>query len=50
VQYSTKYFEFSKTFKYEINGNNTYTPDVLLNPSIDDFVNINDVVLNYVLQ
>ncbi len=50
VQYSTKYFEFSKTFKYEINGKNTYTPDVLLNPSIDDFVNINDVVLNYVLQ
>lgn len=50
VQYSTKYFEFSKTFKYEINGNNTYTPDVLLSPSIDDFVNINDVVLNYVLK
>lgn len=50
VQYSTKYFEFSKTFKYEINGNNTYTPDVLLSPSIEDFMNGNDVVLNYVLQ
>jgi len=50
VQYSTKYFEFSKTFKYQINGNNTYTPDVQLSPSIDDFVNINDVVFNYVLQ
>jgi len=34
VQYSTKY----------------YTPDVLLSPSIEDFINGNDVVLNYVLQ
>lgn len=50
VQYSTKYFEFSKTFKYEIKGSNTYTPDILLSPSIEDLADGNDVVLNYVLE
>lgn len=50
VQYSTKYFEFSKSFEYEINGENTYAPDRLLSPTIEDFMNGNDVVLNYVLE
>jgi hypothetical protein len=50
VRYSTKYFEFSKTFKYKINKINAFIPDILLSPSIEDYINGRDVVLEYVLN
>ena len=49
IQYSTKYFEFSKTYNYEIKESNTYMPDIFLNPTIEDFMNKNDIVLNHIL-
>jgi len=50
VQYSTKYFEFSKVFDYKINEMNAFIPDILLSPSIDDYINGRDIVLEYVLN
>ena len=50
IQYSTKYFEFSKTFKYEVKEMNAFVPEILLSPSIDDYINENDAVLEYVLN
>lgn len=50
IHYSTKYFEFSKVFKYKISEMNAFIPDILLSPSIDDYINERDVVLEYVLN
>ncbi len=50
VSYSKKHFEFNKTFNYEIKEINAFVPDVPLSPSIDDYINGNDVVLEYVLN
>ena len=47
--YSIKYFEFSKNFTYKNTGDHTFLPDVLLAPSMEDYVTGNDVVLNYAL-
>ena len=50
IQYSIKYFEFSKTFRYKITEMNAFIPDILLSPSIDDYINERDVILEYVLN
>ncbi len=48
--YSTKYFAFSEDFAYKNAGDHTFLPDVELEPSIDDYIAKNDVVLNYALS
>lgn len=50
IYYSTEYFEFSKTYTYKNKGTNTFIPDVLLSPTIEDYKAGNDVVLNYALS
>lgn len=50
IQYSTKYFEFSKIYNYVPQESNTYTPDILISPSIGDFMNNNDLVLKHVFK
>lgn len=50
VNYSTKYFEFSKLFTYKNCGYKTFLPDVLIQPTIDDYKNGKDTVLEYVLK
>ena len=50
VSYSTKYFEFSKSFSYKNDGVGTFLPDVKLQPTIEDIEKGNDVVLNYVFE
>jgi len=50
IQYSTKYFELSKVFNYKISEMNAFVPDILLNPSIDDYISGRDIVLEYVLN
>lgn len=50
IQYSTKYFEFSKVYNYVPQESNTYTPDILISPSIGDFMNNNDLVLKHVFK
>ena len=50
INYSTKYFEFSKSFGYKNTGVDTFLPDVLFQPTIQDYVNEKDAVLEYVLK
>lgn len=50
IKYSTKYFEFSKVFNYKINKMNAFVPEILLSPSINDYINGRDIVLEYVLN
>jgi hypothetical protein len=50
VQYSTKYFEFSKVFKYKNVGTDTFIPDIKITPSIEDYILKNDTTLNYALD
>ncbi len=50
ITYSTKYFEFSKSFSYKNEGTNTFIPDVLLESSMEDYLNDRDVCLEYVLE
>jgi adenylate kinase len=49
ISYSTKYFEFSKNFSYKNDGVGTFLPDVSIQPTINDYRNGADVVLDYVL-
>jgi hypothetical protein len=49
ISYSTKYFEFSKDFSYKNDGIGTFQPDILLQPSIEDYKSGTDVVLDYSL-
>lgn len=49
VSYSTKYFEFSKDFSYKNDGIGTFQPDILLQPTIEDYKSGTDVVLKYAL-
>jgi hypothetical protein len=50
VGYSTKYFEFSKDFSYKNEGVGTFQPDILLQPTIEDYKSGTDVVLDYTLD
>jgi len=50
VSYSTKYFEFSKMFAYESDDYSTYLPDEAFNPTIEDYRNGIDSMLEYVLK
>lgn len=50
IGYSTKYFEFSKTFTYKNEGIGTFLPDVSLQPTMEDYQNGNDVVLKFALD
>lgn len=50
IQYSTKYFEFTKMFSYKNKGTDAFLPDVLLPPSIADYKAGNDAALNYALS
>ena len=49
IGYSTKYFEFSKDFTYKNDGVGTFKPDILIQPTIEDYQSGTDVVLNYAL-
>jgi hypothetical protein len=49
VSYSTKYFKFSNEFKYKNKGVGTFLPDRPIQPTIEDFKNGTDVVLNFAL-
>jgi hypothetical protein len=49
VQYSTKFFEFSRMFKYKNSGVNTFLPDIEIAAKFEDYILNNDAVLNYVL-
>jgi hypothetical protein len=49
ISYSTKYFEFSKFFDYKNDGVGTFLPDKSIQPTIVDYKNGTDVVLNYAL-
>lgn len=49
ISYSTKYFEFSKNFKYKNGGVGTFLPDISIQPTIEDYKSGIDVVLNYAL-
>ncbi len=49
IGYSTKYFEFTKSFSYKNDGVGTFLPDISIQPTIEDYANGKDVVLNYVL-
>ncbi|MBE5968502.1 MAG: hypothetical protein E7255_16370 [Lachnospiraceae bacterium] len=49
IGYSTKYFEFSKSFSYKNDGIGTFLPDISIQPTIEDYKNRTDVVLNYAL-
>ncbi len=50
VNYSTKYFEFSKGYNYKISEMNAFIPEISLSPTIDDYINERDVVLEYVFN
>jgi hypothetical protein len=50
VSYSTKYFEFSKSFSYKNDGVGTFLPDIAIQPTIEDYVNSRDIVLSYALE
>ncbi len=50
VGYSTKYFEFTKMFTYKNDGIGTFLPDVILQPTIEDYEKGEDVVLTFVLK
>jgi hypothetical protein len=49
ISYSTKFFEFSKSFSYKNDGVGTFLPDIAIQPTIQDYMDGNDAVLNYVL-
>ncbi|WP_313130912.1 hypothetical protein [Anaerocolumna sp.] len=49
ISYSSKYFEFSKNFSYKNDGVGTFLPDVSIQPTINNYRNGADVVLDYVL-
>jgi hypothetical protein len=49
ISYSTKYFEFSKNFKYKNDGIGTFLPDISIQPTIEDYMSQTDVVFNYAL-
>jgi hypothetical protein len=49
ISYSTKFFEFSKSFSYKNDGVGTFLPDIAIQPTIEDYVNDTDAVLSYVL-
>ncbi len=49
ISYSTKYFEFSKEFSYKNGGVGTFLPDISIQPTIDEYTNGRDAVLDYVL-
>ena len=49
ISYSTKYFEFTKDFRYKNDGVGTFLPDITIQPTIEDYRNGRDAVLNYVL-
>lgn len=49
ISYSTKYFEFSKSFSYKNDGIGTFLPDISIQPTIEDYKSGTDVVLDYAL-
>lgn len=49
VTYSKKYFDFTKLFNYKNNGVDACEPDVLIQPTIDDYKEGKDPVLEYAL-
>ena len=50
VQYSTKYFEFSKMFCYQNKGIDTFIPDVDVPITFEDYIENDDVVLRHALD
>lgn len=50
VWYSTKFFEFSKSFSYKNEGITTFIPDVFCEATMKDYKNGVDTVLQYVLN
>lgn len=50
VTYSTKYCEVSKLYKCVTSEQNTFTPDVLIENNIDDFINNRDAVLESIIK
>ncbi len=50
VRYSIKYFDLNKMFEYEATDLTTFRPSISLEPSFEDYINGNDVVLNYALN
>ena len=49
ISYSTRYFEFSKSFSYKNDGVGTFLHDISIQPTIEDYKNGTDAVLDYVL-
>lgn len=49
ISYSTKYFEFTKNFSYKNGGVGTFLPDKTIQPTIEDYMNGKDAILDYVL-
>lgn len=50
ISYSTKYFEFSKRYNIKNPEGNTFSPDVFIESSIEDYKEGRDAVLEYVLS
>ena len=50
IQYSTKYFTFTEMFSYKNKGTDTFLPDALLSPTIEEYQSVTDAALNYALQ
>lgn len=50
IMYSTKYFEFTKYFTYKNAGDKTFLPDIFIEPSMENYINNTDTVLNYALE
>ncbi|MBW9159417.1 S41 family peptidase [Clostridium tagluense] len=50
VQYSTKYIELSKFFKNVPKGVDSLVPDIIVENSIEDYINNRDFVLDIVLR
>lgn len=50
IGYSTKYFKFSKNFRYKNDGVGTFLPDISIQPTIEDYMSGTDVVLDYALE
>ncbi len=49
IYYSTEYYEFSRVYSYRNKRTDTFIPDVLLPPTIEDYRVGNDAALNYAL-
>lgn len=47
---SIQYYNFSDVYDYKQNGINAFLPDIILSPSIDDYINNRDVVLERALN